>query len=232
MYDVTEQAWFSSTNTYGQLSGSEKEETASHLTGTMQEILEQSIEARDVHVVRYDGSELKESDTKVVAQSTNQPNELQFLSVRGDIRIGDELTFDGLHYLVVTPETRTPLYDRSYGLRQTHSLKIFKETKVATGQRDPMGKPVYRIDKTEMLIRFAFDNKSRGGVDTSTWSSMNLPQGKVYFYVQLNPETSAWKETDVIDVFGKPFKIVNIDQTNTLENGAFGVLKVEADRAV
>lgn len=232
MYDVIEQSWFTNDNTYGQLSGFESSEVHSHLNGLMREVVEQSAESKNVHVVRYDGSELKETDTKVVAQSTKQPNELQFLSVRGDIRIGDELTFDGLHYLIVTPETQTPLYDRSYGLRQTHSLKIFKETKVATGQRDPMGKPVYRIDKTEMLIRFAFDNKSRDGVDTSTWSSMNLPQEKVYFYVQLNPETSAWKETDVINVFGKPFKIVNIDQTNTLENGAFGVLKVEADRAL
>ena len=231
MFDVTEQAWFTSTKTYSQLSGTERSEAMSHLDGTMQEILDQSIESRDVHVVRYDGSELKEKDTKVVAQSTQKPNQLQLLSVRDDIRIGDELSFDEFHYLVVTPATQTPLYDRSYGLRQTHSLKVFKETKVDTGKRDPMGRPVYSTVKSEVSIRFAFETTAREGVDTSTWSSINLPQGKVYFYVQKNPETDKWKELDPLTIFGKQFKIVNIDHTNTLDDGAYGVLRIEADRA-
>lgn len=232
MYDVNERAWFTSPKTYRQLSGLEKDEAISHLQGTMVDVIEQSIESRNVKITRYNDTTKEEIDLKVVAQSTSKTNQLQFLCVRGDLRVGDELSFDGFHYLIVTPETQTPMYDRTYGLRQTQSLIIKKETKVATGQKDPTGKPIYKIVTTDLAIRFAFEPLSRDGEDTNSGSSINQPGGKVYFYVQLNPDTKVWKELDVISVLGKQFKIVNIDHTETLENGSYGVIRIEADRVI
>ncbi|TCI26774.1 hypothetical protein EVJ32_05195 [Exiguobacterium sp. SH5S4] len=232
MYDVNEQAWFTSPQTHRQLSGLERDEATNHLQGTMAEVIEQSIESRDTTITRYNGTTKEQIDLKVVAQSTNKTNQLKFLCVRGDLRVGDELSFDGLHYLIVTPETQTPMYDRTYGLRQTQSLNIAKETKVATGQKDPMGRPVYQTITTQVAIRFAFEPLSRDGEDTESGASINQPGGKAYFYVQLSPETKAWKELDAISILGKQFKIVNIDHTNTLDNGSYGVLRVEAARDV
>jgi len=196
----------------------------------MADVIGQSIESRDVRITRYNGTAKEEIDLKVVAQSTKKTNQLQFLCVRGDLRVGDELSFDGLHYLIVTPETQTPMYDRTYGLRQTNSLTISKETKVATGQKDPMGRPIYTTIKTDLAIRFAFEPLSKDGGDTESGASINQPNGKVYFYVQLNPETRLWKELDTISVIGKNYKIVNIDHTSTLDNGSYGVIRVEAAR--
>lgn len=232
MYDVNEQAWFTSQRTHGQLSGLEQEEVASHLLGTMSEVIEQSIESRDVNVSRYDGSELKQKGTRIVAQSTDTPKKLRFLSVRGDIRLGDELLFDGFRYLVVTPETQTPLYDRTYGLWQTHSLFITITERIDTGRKDPMGRPVYENVTTQKEIRIAFEPRAKEGVDTSEGDLVNTPQEKVYFYVQLNPDTKKWKQLDPLTLLGKQFKIVNIDYTNTIDNGAYGVLYVEANRSV
>lgn len=138
------------------------------------------------------------------------------LKPNNTINIGEIVKIDNTFWIVTDFRSDNPLFPKAKINMCNYELSVpTGVTKIDTGQKDSLGRPVYKTENTYSYPHcFVRSYLANGGLN----QAINLPSDTMYITLKYDDVSKNIKEDDIFTLYERTYKVVSIDFSNVIHD--------------
>lgn len=138
------------------------------------------------------------------------------LKPNNTINIGEVLKIDDFYWIITDFRSDNPLFPKAKIFMCNYELSVpTGTTKIDTGQKDSLGRPVYKTENTYSYPHcFVRSYLANGGLN----QAINLPSDTMYITLKYDDVSKNIKEDDIFTLYERTYKVVSIDFSNVIHD--------------